>query len=194
MGFRALFGRRLSWCALWFPPISSRGRGPSIKHVNIYENGVCIQIARCVIQEASKGGLVYEEGRSKNFDGRTLWTAPRKAGRICLLTQSVRQSQIRQLPLFLSLPLCESRNFSSVRARPEKCGISRDLRLCSILHHGKQDGGKWKVIKWNPHSLFSSPYYLYKVSCLASRSIAIFGGRRFSKSGLSYVSLTDRRG
>ena len=68
--------------------------------------------------------------------------------------QSVRQSQIRQLPLFLSLPLCESRNFYSVRARPEKCGISRDLRLCSI-HDGRQDGGKWKVIKWNPHSLFS---------------------------------------
>ena len=127
--------------------------------------------------------------------GSTLWLAPQKGGEdmpIDSLIQSVRQSQIRQLPLFLSLPLCESRNFYSVRARPEKCGISRDLRLCSI-HDGRQDGGKWKVIKWNPHSLFSSPYYLYKVSSLASRSIAIFGGRRFSKSRLSCVPLTDRQ-
>ena len=106
---------------------------------------------------------------------------------------SVIQSGSHKYVSCLPLPLCESRNFYSVRARPEKCGISRDLRLCSILHHGKQDGGKRKVIKWNPHSLFSSPYYLYKVSCLASRSIAIFGGRRFSKSRLSCVPLTDRQ-
>ena len=42
-GFHALFGRwrwRSWWCALWFPPISSRGAGPSMKYVHIAQR-VC---------------------------------------------------------------------------------------------------------------------------------------------------------
>ena len=56
---------------------------------------------------------------------------------ICLLTHSF-SGAVTNTSAAMPLPLCESRNFYSVRARPEKCGISRDLPP-------RTNGGKWKV-------------------------------------------------
>ena len=54
---------------------------------------------RDVVYEASKGGLVDYGGRSKNFGGHTLWTAPRKDMPIDSVSQAVTNTSAASLSL-----------------------------------------------------------------------------------------------